>query len=128
MEYSLINVLVIDDEPSVRESLSEFLEDFDFNVKSAESAEDALGLMEKSHFDVAIVDLRLPGMNGDIMIEKAHLKFPNIRFLIHTGSTNYNLPDILKNIGMKNHHVYLKPQLDMNIFIEGIESLINKNK
>jgi DNA-binding NtrC family response regulator len=58
-------VLVVDDDPSVRETLIANLElDDRFEVVGAEGGEQALGLVEMDPFDVVLSDVRMPGMNG----------------------------------------------------------------
>jgi CheY-like chemotaxis protein len=69
---SQTRVLVVDDEPSIRNSLVEFLQDFQFDVLSADSAEGALDLIARLPIDVAVVDIRLPRLDGDSLILQAH--------------------------------------------------------
>jgi len=120
----VIKVLVVDDEVSVCQSLVGFLEDSDFDVNSASSGEEALELAKKEYFDVAIVDLRLPGISGDALILKAHQLVPDLRFIIHTGSVGYRLSEDLKQIGMLPDHVYMKPMDDLNELVKGIKKLV----
>lgn len=119
-----LSILVVDDEAGIRESLAQFLEDYDYDVTTAESAEDALELLERSVFDIVIVDMRLPGMSGDYLIVKANEKHPDLRFLIHTGSVDYRLPDELIRIGVKPGHIFLKPLTDMSVVVESIRELL----
>jgi len=57
-------ILIVDDERSVRKSLQEwFLED-GFEVETAEDGPEALGIMDSGPFDIFIVDLKMPGMDG----------------------------------------------------------------
>lgn len=113
-------ILVIDDEVSIRESLCAFLEDYDYRVESAESAEDALERLQQDGFDLAIVDMRLSGESGDIFIVKASQIAPALRFLIHTGSVEFSLNDQLKRLGITEEHVYLKPLNDLTLLLEGV--------
>ncbi len=123
-DRSEIRVLIIDDEPFIRESLAGFLEDGDFNVSSADSAELAMELLRKDPYDIAIVDLRLPGMNGDVFIQEVSRMSPQIRFLIHTGSVDYRLSSELLAVGIEPDHVFYKPQHDLTLFVDKIEELL----
>ena len=114
------NILVIDDEVSIRESLKAFLEDYDYIVDSANSAEEALEMLESNSYDLAVVDMRLPGESGDAFIIQAHERFQELRFLIHTGSVEFQLTEGLRQLGMTPEHVYLKPLHDISILAEGI--------
>ena len=67
------SILVVDDERSVRTSLREwFLED-GFRVETAEDGHEALRVMGSGAFDVFIVDLKMPGMDG-ITLQKRILE------------------------------------------------------
>jgi len=58
------NVLVVDDEPAIREKLTSIFEKEGYRVFSAESAEDGLELLQQWNIQVMFLDLNLPGMNG----------------------------------------------------------------
>ena len=57
-------VLVVDDELIVRDSLKEWLEDVGFAVETAASGPEALERLEKDPFDLMLVDVKMPGMDG----------------------------------------------------------------
>ena len=109
-------VLVLDDEPNIRESLAEYLMDCGFATFTAESAEDALALSELGDVEVAVVDIRLGGMDGLEFIKRLHRLHPEVRCLIHTGSTDFQLDRELRAIGLTEREVLFKPVLDMGIF------------
>lgn len=119
-------ILVLDDEEAVRTGLVLFLEDDEFEVLSASSAEEALALLEERPVDVAIVDIRLPGMDGDAFIQEAHRTGRAANFLIHTGSTNYSLPPVLRALGISRKQVFRKPVIDMAIMSEAIRNLVGR--
>lgn len=123
MDHSQIRVLLVDDEPSICRSLVGFLDDSGFPTDFALSAEEALGMLAEKTYEVLIVDLRLPGMSGEALILNAHKINPDMHFLINTGSVEFSLSEELKQIGMSFEHVFLKPLLDMQILITGIEKL-----
>ncbi len=120
-----VRVLVVEDEPSVRHSLAGFLEDYDYDVSMAETAEEALELIAEKPCQVAIVDIRLPGIDGDAMILKAHEMKPAMRFIIYTGSVDYHLSEDLKRIGTRSEHVFPKPQQDLTVFVGAIQTLLS---
>jgi DNA-binding NtrC family response regulator len=126
IDHSTIRVLIVDDEPSIRWSLVCYLEDYDFDVKSADSAEGALNSFANNVYDVMIIDLRLPGISGESLILKAHEMIPDMKFMIYTGSVNYRISDELKEIGINQENVYLKPIKDLSVIIQGIENLFQR--
>uniref|UniRef100_B8DN80 Response regulator receiver protein n=1 Tax=Nitratidesulfovibrio vulgaris (strain DSM 19637 / Miyazaki F) TaxID=883 RepID=B8DN80_NITV9 len=120
MNNADILILVVDDEEMVRENLEAYLEDEGFRVVTAGSGEDALDLLERHRPDVGIIDMRLPGMSGNDFIIRAHQALPTLRYLIHTGSTNYKLPSELITIGVQRADVYIKPLQNMDDLVQGI--------
>ena len=115
-----IRVLLIDDEQSVLLSLAGFLEDCDFDVFLASDASQALKVLETERCDVAIVDIRLPGINGDDLIVQIHQANPSMKFLIYTGSVNFEISSAIENLGIRPGHVFYKPLEDMNLLIDAI--------
>ncbi len=57
-------ILVVDDEPGIRESLAGVLSDEGFEVQTAPTGEDALRLLDQDSFDVMLLDVWLPGIDG----------------------------------------------------------------
>ncbi len=119
-------ILVVDDDPAVLLNTCAYLEDEGNDVLEAKSGQEALEAISQHHPRVGIIDMRLPGMDGNELILKAHELAPQMQFIIHTGSTDYVLPDSLVKMGIRKEQVVHKPVPDMNIFIEVIEKLLAK--
>ncbi|EGY27690.1 MAG TPA: response regulator [Desulfovibrio sp.] len=120
MSNADILILVVDDEEMVRENLEAYLEDEGFRVVTAGSGEEALDLLAHHRPDVGIIDMRLPGMSGNDFIIRAHQVLPTLRYLIHTGSTNYKLPSELIAIGVERADIHIKPLQNMDDLVQGI--------
>jgi DNA-binding NtrC family response regulator len=118
MSSSAVRILVVDDELPVRMSLGGYFEDRGFAVLLAESAEEALDILARETVDLVIVDIRLPGMDGNALVLEAHQRQPSTSFLIYTGSTSYRLPENLKAIGVHEEDVFHKPLADMSVMAE----------
>jgi len=118
-------VLVIDDDPSVLENLVAFLEDEDIDVLSANSGDSAFAQISENKPKVAIVDMRLPGIDGNELICQAHKLLPSLQYLVHTGSSDYVLPDELKALGVTQDDVFKKPVSDMTVFVDAINQKID---
>jgi DNA-binding NtrC family response regulator len=78
-------VLLVEDELRLREMLTRAVREMDFEITAAPSAEAALRLLENHIFDIAIVDLNLPGMHGLTFLEMAHQRWPSLQSIILTG-------------------------------------------
>lgn len=119
----MTRVIVVDDDQTVLLNLVAFLEDEGYDVISAADGEHALSLISSQKPEIGIIDLRLPGMNGNELIIKAHDAHPEMKFVIHTGSTDYILPDNLIEIGITDGQIVHKPVPDMQVLTDKINSL-----
>lgn len=108
-----VRVLIVDDEPFVVMSVMAILEDNDIAAEAVDSGEEALELVGSSEYDIVLVDLRLPSMQGDELIVRLHELRPNMKFAIHTGSTWFEPTDDLKKAGIKREHLLYKPVVDL---------------
>src|SRR5438874_1637090 len=63
-------ILIVDDEPIIRDSLAEFLTQEGFAVTACGSAEEALRRARSTAFAVAICDVQLPGMDGLALLDR----------------------------------------------------------
>ncbi|WP_027720281.1 response regulator [Maridesulfovibrio zosterae] len=118
------SILVLDDDIHVRESLVISLEDEDFDVFEAESSEAALDFLDKKQVDMVIVDLRLPGMNGTDFIDSASVKWPEIKFIIYTGSPEFSIPVNLAPVDNVSNLVFLKPLPSSDVMINEIRRML----
>lgn len=117
-------VLVVDDEPFIVTGLQVFLEDEGMQVSSAGSGEEAVDIVRRdSGFDVCIMDMRLPGMDGDTTIRALHEICPDLEFIIHTGSADYSIPDDLRLMGIGDDQFFAKPLMDMTPLAEKVAAL-----
>src|SRR5512146_2971030 len=79
------HVLVIDDDEAVLQSCETILEDAGHEVALAATASDGLDMLKQEHFDLALIDLKLPGMNGLEVLQRASEISPDLVPIIFTG-------------------------------------------
>ncbi len=118
-------VLVVDDEPLVAENVQAFLEDEGMRVEVAHSAEEAIGLLgDGASYDVCVMDLRLPGMDGTLAIPKLRRLAPDLRFIIHTGSATFAIPGELRVMGIGDLQLIRKPVSNMTVLADTVRALV----
>ena len=71
-------LLVVDDEITIRRTMSRLLERAGYRVHTAGSGEEALALVRRMHFDAAICDLNMPGLSGARLCEQIWLAAPDL--------------------------------------------------
>jgi DNA-binding NtrC family response regulator len=72
-----MNILLVDDDEWIRDSLSIYFESEDCCISAYETAERALAELDCNKFDVIITDYKLPGMDGIAFLEKVKKYHPN---------------------------------------------------
>ncbi|HEV2492509.1 MAG TPA: HD domain-containing phosphohydrolase [Terriglobia bacterium] len=77
-------VLIVDDEPGVCDLLSEVLYRAGFQCLGCLNGEEGLEAIDREKFDVVITDLRMPGISGLSMLERARQEHPETAFLVVT--------------------------------------------
>lgn len=108
-----ISVLIVDDEEIISSLLKDFLEDMGLQVTTVGNGSDALSALKGCGFNAAIVDMRLPDMTGNDLITRAFTIRPEIKYFIHTGSLDYQLPDDLRRLGLTEKMIIHKPVTDI---------------
>lgn len=120
MEGSPKLFMVVDDEESIRHSISSFLEDEGYAVLMADSAETAIELLKNHAVDGAVVDIRLPGKDGNAFMLEAVKIRPEMTFVVHTGSADYTPNAEVRAIGVTHDKVLIKPVSDLNIILDAL--------
>ncbi len=81
-------VLVVEDEPYVRDSLVEILRARRFDASPAVSVDEALGSLARTPVDVVLSDLRMPGADGLELVRRLQVSAPEVPVVILTGHGN----------------------------------------
>lgn len=79
------NVLVVDDEPGLRNLIQRLLELENFNVYTAGNVNEGLEVLNKNEIDIVITDVRLPDKTGLELLKIVKKSFPNIEIIILTA-------------------------------------------
>lgn len=84
-------ILIVDDEPIVREAIRDWLVDAGYSVTTARTGEEALEIVAQQDFGLVILDVRLPGKTGIRVLEEMKEMKPDIKAIIITA---YASPDM----------------------------------
>jgi DNA-binding NtrC family response regulator len=80
-----MDLLVVDDDQEFRETLASRFARTGFEVRSAASGEEALGLAQRREFDVAVFDMMMPGMSGLELLKRFKTDHPDCEVILLTG-------------------------------------------
>jgi DNA-binding NtrC family response regulator len=100
-------VLVVDDEKNIRRALRMVLEAEGFAVAEAESAEDALKVLEAEPVDLGIFDVRLPGMDGLALLARARELWRDLPVVVISGHAE--TPDVVEAMRRGASDFFSKP-------------------
>jgi len=117
-----IRVLLIDDEQTLLEYLSKRLLREGFTVKATFSGEEALEVAAHENFDVAVVDLKMPGMDGVETQKKLRELQPFLQCIVLTG--HGSIETALESGQHDAFHYLLKP-IDYGALLENIRAAYN---
>jgi DNA-binding NtrC family response regulator len=112
-------ILVVDDEPVVRESLHEWFAVDGYPIEMADSAYEALQKMQESNWDILLTDVKMPGMDGLELQKKAKEVDPNITVIIMTA---YASVDSARQAIKEGAYDYVTKPLDP----EDLEQIITR--
>ncbi len=93
MEHPKNKILVVEDVSDWRLTLKGMLEEANFDVNTVDSFEDARKILDTTHFDAALLDIRLDesdenNVEGLKLAEEISIRWPEIKVFIATGYTN----------------------------------------
>jgi len=78
-------IIVVDDNCDFRDNIKEALEEHNFLVDSSSNGKEAIILASKSSYDIALMDIKLPDIPGNKVIEKIAEISPSTEFIIMTA-------------------------------------------
>jgi len=85
MEKRQTRILLVDDEANVRTVFSDILKKESYLVKEVKNGPEAIKAIDEETFDLALVDLRMPNMDGIEVLENIKKRKPEIPVIVYTG-------------------------------------------
>ena len=79
------SILIVDDEKNIRLTLSQALEPLHLSVQTAVNGEEALRKLPQENFDLVLLDLKMPGMDGIEVLQQIRARRPKVRVIIITA-------------------------------------------
>lgn len=75
-------ILVLDDEKNIRLTVRRCLETLEMSVDDAIDGEEALAKLRETHYDLLLLDIKLPGMDGMEVLKIVRNSYPALRVII----------------------------------------------
>jgi DNA-binding NtrC family response regulator len=118
-------ILIVDDDENIRKVLMAILEDKGYNIEAVGTAREAIKKAEKKHYNLALIDIRLPDMEGINLLTKIRDTTPRMRKIIITGyPTLQNAVDAVN----KGADAYIMKPFDVERVLSTISEQLRKQE
>jgi CheY-like chemotaxis protein len=78
-------ILIVDDEPMVRQSIKMMLKFVGYEAEAAENGQTALAMLSEKPFDLVITDYSMPDLRGDQLVAQIRERFPDQKIIMATA-------------------------------------------
>ena len=118
-----VKVLVVDDDESIRKVLRAVLEEEGHSVEVAGDGKEAIGKSKRGFYNLALIDIRLPDMEGTELLSRMKETVPRMRKIVMTGYPS--LQNAIDAVN-RNADAYVLKPFDMTKVLETIREQLSK--
>jgi signal transduction histidine kinase/CheY-like chemotaxis protein len=115
-------IMVVDDEVSHRNLIDDFLHPLGFDIHQAESAENALQLLEELSIDLFLLDISMPGMNGWQLLAELREQGINVPVFMISADSFVNAPFSQKNA---DYQAYISKPVRLEKLLEQLQRCLD---
>lgn len=115
------SILVVDDDPGVREVIRAMLESVGFSVRLATNGREAVAMLENSQFDLILTDLVMPEQEGITTIKEIRQKYPDLKVIAMSGAFG---GDYLRIAGYLGAHGTLAKPIRLESILNVIDDVL----
>ncbi len=120
----MAKILIIDDEKAIRGSLKEILEYEKYKVDEAENGEDGLSKLNKEKYDIALLDIKMPNMDGMDVLQKAMDLGIDTQFIMISAHGNIETAVEATKLGAFD---FIEKPPDLNRLLVTIKNALDKS-
>jgi DNA-binding NtrC family response regulator len=120
-----IRILIVDDDETIRKVLEAILQEEGYVTDSADTGKKAVEKTEKQYYNIALLDVRLPDIEGIELLTKLHDTTPKMRKIIITG-----FPTLQNAVAAVNQGAdgYIMKPFDVEKMLETIKEQLRKQR
>jgi DNA-binding NtrC family response regulator len=119
------NILIVDDDPSIRKVLAAILEEKGYKVDTAETGKIAIQKTKTKFFNLALLDIRLPDMEGtELLTQMKQTTPPMIKIMVTGYPSIQNAVEALN----KGANAFIIKPLNIDQALKIIENLLEKQR
>jgi putative two-component system response regulator len=117
------NILIVDDERTVRRSLNKALTLNGFSCEEASSADEAMAALQHKQADLVILDVMMPGTSGKELLPKLKKTYPDTAVVMATAVVE---PDTIVDCMKNGAHDYITKPFDVDQLLSNIQAVLEK--
>jgi putative two-component system response regulator len=117
------NILIVDDEKTVRRSLNKALSMNGFACEEAANADEAMAALNRKPADLVILDVMMPGTSGKELLPQLKKKYPDTAVVMATAVVE---PDTIVNCMKNGAHDYITKPFDVDQLLANIQTVLDK--
>lgn len=119
------SILIVDDDPGMTETMFDILNETGYDVAVAEDGYKAIDMIKKRPYDIALMDIRMPGINGVETFVKVKSISPSTIVIMMTA---YSLESLIDEAMRKHAYTCLYKPLNMDKVIALLEEITRQRK
>ena len=116
------SILVVDDEPQIREMLSTYFSSHGYDAASAGNSKETLRALDKGNVDVVVLDIGLADEDGLKLLEQLKASHPKVRIIMLTGMGF--VEDLLQEAQQKGADGYVSKVLPLDELLTTIQRIL----
>jgi DNA-binding NtrC family response regulator len=117
-------ILLVDDNEDFLDSTKDVLETEGYQVTTAANGEDAVDLAGSQHFNIVLMDIKMPGINGVETFLKMKAQNPEVQVILFTA---YSLDDLISQARAEGVLTILPKPIDMPKLLKTVTAVLEKN-
>jgi len=118
------SILIVDDDQTIIDSLGEIFESEGYDVETATTGTNAMQKLANKSFDVTLLDIKLPDMQGTKLLEKT-LDSPNMVKIMLTGYSTEE--HAIKSLNLGANAYFVKP-INPGKLVEAVENELKRHE
>ncbi|WP_456385215.1 response regulator [Desulfolithobacter sp.] len=119
-----MQVLLVDDEKELISTLAERLSFRGIEADWVTSGDEALGKINEKNYDLAVLDIKMPGLSGIDLGKKIHEINPNIKVIFVTG--HGSAADYEAGTAQSGRGFYLAKPINIDLLVEKMQEALKK--
>ncbi|MFZ0452084.1 MAG: response regulator [Desulfatiglandaceae bacterium] len=118
-------ILIVDDEPRIRDSLKLLFDGHGYDVYTVSSGQEAQDVLSVYHFDLALIDMVMPDLTGHELMEHIHENNPDTMVIIITGHASL---DSAIGALRRGAYDYLRKPFEFEELLKTVQNALNHKK